>query len=401
MGVDINVYRARIGCFNSRRKVVDKKKDYSGWEQLLWAIGTILAVLLIIGGVEANPGPTTGLEETILAGVREEIRKGLEDIRQQMEQTRIELKQLRTGVYEKIETNSENIGKLQQENNRLQFRIDNLEANQRKKNLIFFGIQEERWEGRLDTYDIVFQICGEFFNMFLNENHIEEVFRVGRGRNRPIIVKFASMHTKECIMSRLKNLKGTKIRVDQDFSFEVRNKRKLLTPFMKEARLKGNFATLVNDKLKINGNVYDLEFCQKNFHSPEFWIRKSPRRGRAVSIQNPRITDRGEERIDVTAEKGDERTHQQHNVWNREMRKSADSAQLVGRDGSGERREVCEEDGHKRSSHEQARRASNEIILSSPSGSLLTLTSKKDQRSYNLRSWCLSGDRNATKGTNS
>lgn len=62
----------------------------------------------------------------------------------------------------------------------------------------------------------------------MNEGRIEEAFRLGRGRTRPILVKFTSSCTKEFI---LKNLKGSRIRIDQDYCPETEEKRRLLGSF--------------------------------------------------------------------------------------------------------------------------------------------------------------------------
>jgi hypothetical protein len=59
MGIDIATYRARIGGFVFGRKM-DSGIRVNGQESGLikiWFSGLVVAVLLVIGGVEANPGP--------------------------------------------------------------------------------------------------------------------------------------------------------------------------------------------------------------------------------------------------------------------------------------------------------------------------------------------------------
>lgn len=65
-------------------------------------------------------------------------------------------------------------------------------------------MNEVHREGRLDTYNVVANICSEFFGLNVNEGRIEEVFRVGRGRNRPIVARFTSLYTKEFILEKNK-----------------------------------------------------------------------------------------------------------------------------------------------------------------------------------------------------
>ncbi|KAJ4441627.1 hypothetical protein ANN_11484, partial [Periplaneta americana] len=42
--------------------------------------------------------------------------------------------------------------------------------------------------------------------------------------------------------------------------------RKVLVPFMKAARKNGHYAKLIKDKLKINGKLFDVEFCLENLN---------------------------------------------------------------------------------------------------------------------------------------
>jgi hypothetical protein len=59
IGIDIVTYQARIGGFVLGRKM-DSGIRVKGQESDLieiWFLGLVVAVLLVIGGVEANPGP--------------------------------------------------------------------------------------------------------------------------------------------------------------------------------------------------------------------------------------------------------------------------------------------------------------------------------------------------------
>jgi hypothetical protein len=65
MGVDISIYRARIGSSAAKYKKKDTtegwKEETDGWQTWFW--GLVLTVLLVIGGVEANPGPAVEQEK--------------------------------------------------------------------------------------------------------------------------------------------------------------------------------------------------------------------------------------------------------------------------------------------------------------------------------------------------
>lgn len=169
-----------------------------------------------------------------------------------------------------MENNNKRIEELQQLNSQLEKKISELENSQRKKNLLIFGINEDEREYGEETYSAVRTVCRELFEVD-TDGHIEEVYRVGKGKFRPILVKFQNLRTKEMIMNRVKNSRGTKLRFVNDLSYEVRRRRKLLLPYLKTARSKGHFAIMIDDKLKINDKVYVLEYCEKNCDKPEFW----------------------------------------------------------------------------------------------------------------------------------
>jgi hypothetical protein len=59
MGIGIVTYRARIGGFAFERKVESgiRVKGQESSLVKIWFLGLVILLLLVIGGVEANPGP--------------------------------------------------------------------------------------------------------------------------------------------------------------------------------------------------------------------------------------------------------------------------------------------------------------------------------------------------------
>ncbi|KAJ4448607.1 hypothetical protein ANN_28375 [Periplaneta americana] len=83
----------------------------------------------------------------------------------------------------------------------------------------------------------------------------------------------------------------------------------MLLPFTKEARSRGQFAILVKDKIKINGKLYDLEHCQRNFNSQKNKVSASGNlRTREVNTEQP------EGIIEELVRDGKERESQQYEV---------------------------------------------------------------------------------------
>jgi hypothetical protein len=57
----------------------------------------------------------------------------------------------------------------------------------------------------------------------------------------------------------MRKLAGTKIRIEHDYSRQVREIRRGLVPYLTEARKRGHGAFMKKDKLVVNGKLYSLE----------------------------------------------------------------------------------------------------------------------------------------------
>jgi hypothetical protein len=64
---------------------------------------------------------------------------------------------------------------------------------------------------------------------------------VGRRKwERPILIKFTSFSKKLEVLKNKRNLAGSKVSVDEDFSAEDRKTRKDLVPYLKDAKKWGS-----------------------------------------------------------------------------------------------------------------------------------------------------------------
>ncbi len=84
---------------------------------------------------------------------------------------------------------------------------------------------------------------------------MERAHRTGKpggDRPRPIVVKFLRYKDTSTILQHTKNLKGTKIYINEDYADAVRRKRKELMPDLRAARERGDIAYLRHDKLIIH-----------------------------------------------------------------------------------------------------------------------------------------------------
>ena len=139
-----------------------------------------------------------------------------------------------------------------------------LESYSRRNNLNFFNIPEkndesfENSETNLRNFMVAeFKISKED----VDDISFERVHRIGKSsptesKPRPLIAKFTYHKDTEFVLSQAKNLRDSKFAVARDFQREIVDKRKLLLPTLKDAKKKGHTATLIYDKLYINGQLY-------------------------------------------------------------------------------------------------------------------------------------------------
>lgn len=138
-------------------------------------------------------------------------------------------------------------------------RIDDLEREIRKKNLVIRGVEDEEGESESETRGKIATIMQKIDTNIDMNREIEQIRRIGSyngDRKRPILVKLIKENTKFALLRNARRLKGTDVWIDEDFSREVQDERRLLVPHLKEARNKGYRAHLKYNKLIVNNEVY-------------------------------------------------------------------------------------------------------------------------------------------------
>lgn len=272
MGIGISQWRARIGsfCFPTAKekfRPATMKIPFT----MRPSIGLLLtlAVLLEIGGVETNPGPPKKQALLSQSGdIMDGMKKELGDMKKDMTWLR------------------DQVDHLTKENKKLSMKIAQLDEQNRNKNLVFYGYEEEDNETWEDCENKIKQTIEEEFECTVDDRDIEKVFRVGKKRGdsdseeeekkpRPIICKFSSLKTRSKVLTnaraitrdkRSKNEPIPKVKVSEDYSPEVRETRRKLTSILiekkEEAQRKNNKdfkCSLRHDKLVINSTVYKLD----------------------------------------------------------------------------------------------------------------------------------------------
>ena len=148
-------------------------------------------------------------------------------------------------------------------NKNLSEQLETLQNDSLKNNLMFFGAEEEGGE---DCIGIIKNICSTFLDIG-DDISISSAFRLGKKptptlvnkgkqqnrRPRPIVIKFVYRQQRDYVRKNLHKLKDTPISISEHFPKSIHDKRKLLFPIYKKAKDEGKKATLIRDKLYIDG----------------------------------------------------------------------------------------------------------------------------------------------------
>lgn len=189
----------------------------------------------------------------------------MEEIKEMFAQIQEKLSSLE----EKMDNNMEVIRDLKEENEKLKQtikqqdeRIESIEREIRKKNVIIKGVEDKEDEKPEEREEKVKGIFERMGMGRMRDEEMTEIRRIGAfstGKKRPLLVKFKTWDKKMEMYSHTKNLKGSEVWIDEDYTKAVQERRKYLIPIMKEARQKGQRAILKHDKLIVNGEKYGCE----------------------------------------------------------------------------------------------------------------------------------------------
>lgn len=151
--------------------------------------------------------------------------------------------------------------KLKETVQRQELKIEALEMETRKKNLIIFNVKEEPEENVQILLQTVIGIT-ENMEVQITRGDIDFIYRVGKqqtGKTRPIKVGLTSRIIRTEILKNVKKLKGLDIGISEDFDKKTVDIRKKLKTHMQDARKKGYKAIIRHDKLWIGQEELTLK----------------------------------------------------------------------------------------------------------------------------------------------
>ncbi|XP_015123290.1 uncharacterized protein LOC107045502 [Diachasma alloeum] len=162
-----------------------------------------------------------------------------------------------------VASNSHDIQTLISENRSLRSSIEIqsklLDDQQRKNNIILYGLPETSPTSLIPEF---LSFLKKFLSITLLSHEINSIRRIGFNKGnkpRPTLISLVSFNTKMCILSNSSFLKDTPFSLANDYSMEVRSKRKELIPLLKGLRAKNINARLRDGDLWIDGKKTSKE----------------------------------------------------------------------------------------------------------------------------------------------
>lgn len=168
-------------------------------------------------------------------------------------------------------------------------RLNNIERDLRKKNIIIHGLAELDEQSYFKTEKQVINLLKNKLKIEVEESEIDLVRRIGRkseGKVRPILVTFTTYRRKVIVLKNKKLLKDQNIFITEDYPKSVLEIRKNLQVELTEIRKSGKFAFINYDKIVIREDR-EMKYKNKRRLSPE-----SPKRSSAQEKKEEKIEKR-------------------------------------------------------------------------------------------------------------
>lgn len=212
--------------------------------------------------------PTEGSSSTI---TMDDIVRILQNIQDDLLKQKQDMKEMEQNIKESIKNHiDEKFNLIEAKTKQLETKIEQqqktiefLDRQRRRKNVIFFGI-EEKEKGYESLLSIVLDIINNKMEINCQKWEIENVNRMGKnsGKVRPVAVTITTTSRKLELLKKKKMLHNTNIYLNEDFTPSVLQKRKELQEDLKRERESGKRVVLRYDK------IVTLKTRQPEPHTP-------------------------------------------------------------------------------------------------------------------------------------
>ncbi|UYV79102.1 hypothetical protein LAZ67_17001132 [Cordylochernes scorpioides] len=225
-------------------------------------------MLLILAGIEQNPGPKMSKQTTLETSLDrdKDIKDLINALTKRLDSWGERLESRLPAIDDRVENINQRLQQLEEssavtkaalsQNSKkikdLEDQLEHLDAKSRERNLIFYGIEQDNNE---DCRERIRKVIEE--NMQTTEKiNITRCHRLSRKPGAPILIEVPEQNDRLTLFKAALNLRGTKISLSKDYSMKMREQRRVLNVKRRELVEKGTLAKLRDDKFLINGIAY-------------------------------------------------------------------------------------------------------------------------------------------------
>ncbi|UYV71109.1 hypothetical protein LAZ67_8001769 [Cordylochernes scorpioides] len=236
----------------------------------------IILALLLISGIESNPGPKATRQTTIETSMEKDLREliaaltvkiddwgskiesRLSSIELGMQKFDSRVQQLESSLEDTTCAVASNAKKISEFERRIEF----LEMKNREKNLVFYGIEGSGTETSNESCVKIKRLIKD--NMQISDEiDVSKCWRLSKRDKAPILVEVSEHSERMKILKNSFKLKDINVFVNKNYSPSIREQRRILISKRKELLNKGINAKLRDNKLIVNGTVYQASNAVK------------------------------------------------------------------------------------------------------------------------------------------
>ncbi|KAG5867040.1 hypothetical protein JTB14_008339 [Gonioctena quinquepunctata] len=197
--------------------------------------------------------------ESAIKNLREEVIKNRTEIKSSIEarETRLLLE---------IEEMKQKVNNLETENQILTNKVEILEMNSEKNNILIFGLESSE---DISATSVTKKLK-TLLDVNVNEADLNNLYRLNKSEKPPVKIEFICHLKKTEILKQTKKLKGTGIAISHDLTFKQRREQKILKTFLNRARENpADQSYIKGNKLYVNSKAYTVEELQEISYSEE------------------------------------------------------------------------------------------------------------------------------------
>lgn len=172
----------------------------------------------------------------------------------------------------KVEEQKQKANQLEKENIFLKNKVEILERNLKKNNIIIFGLENQ------DTSSLaITEKLSTLLGVVVRESDLNNSYPVGKTEKPPVKVEFISYLKKLDILKQCRKLKGTGITISHDLTLEQRREHKILKHYLNKSRENPTHRSFIKgNKLYVNDTVYTVNELEEINNSEEQKASSAP-----------------------------------------------------------------------------------------------------------------------------